>query len=88
MPMFRPTPRDVDAFHYDGTNADALKAWIGKDFGHIHTHSSGAVTVYHTEGNFKAKVGDGIVRDLQGWRFSVIDKDVFARDWRPAGGED
>lgn len=87
MPMFRPTPRDVDAFRYDGTNADALKAWIGPDFGHIHTLASGAVEVYHLEGNFKCRPGDYIVRDLQGWRFSVIAPDVFAKDWKPAEGD-
>lgn len=83
MPKFRKKPVEVEAIHYDGTNWDQLRDFLGEEmWSHLRAVSRtgdgpAAGYIMTLDGTMTASVGDWIIRDVRG-EFYPCRPDAFA----------
>jgi hypothetical protein len=81
---FRKKPVEVDAFRFDGTNADAILNWIGDHDPQAHAWEAAlGIVIQALEGTMIADPGDWIVRGTEG-EFYPCKPGMFAATYEPA----
>lgn len=59
----RKKPLEVEAYLYDGTNADEVAGWAGPD---AYVSLDGELIIHTPEGDHEAEPGDHVIRGLVG----------------------
>lgn len=75
MAKYRKKPVVIEAVQFDGTNCDAVEAFIGKPI-EWKTSSPPIGCIETLEGVMKARAGDYIIRGVQG-EFYPCKPDIF-----------
>ena len=77
----RKRPLEVDAYLYDGTNADDIARWVGPD---AYITLRGDLVIRTLEGDHKAEVGDYVMRGSLGEHYPIKPA-VYADVYEPVG---